>query len=803
MSPIVSRQPLVLPFLAPAVYNNSPAIRSTWRYFSQPSGIRRGGTDGGLNQVPKARSAGLDEDNRNFLRGLRKRLEEEDLVVEEGSGLWDGDNSQSPQKIPRTIRSDYFTEEEEADAHRKLRTVMSKQANDAAALALLTHRARRLPKYLYAILPDALSAVERNCREIQGEIEMLKYDWKGLRQHRQRMRYLLHGGRNIKNIHSQYYTIMPESATQHFVMCMAYLIHYRRLLRLSGRIMEALATSYAAPHPIEIGKAYHMLLVEKFAPFGDVKEKQDDRMRVEAIAADCMDLLLRIVERRNRWPVIVPQVAIHVLVHKIGVSALPSLYWRLLDAKVIVTPFTSFHFVKRLAQRDPKTGLSRWQDGLAILRTLHYRRYNLKNIQSRHAFYGVLYQAMCANDQKSTEEILTMMSECELKPGVEVYNMLLARASEENNYDALKRYFNGIIEAGHEPTMVTHAINHAFHKRHGNEIERQKVVQTAVLLDPQLSLFLATDILHAAVLKEKPYEEVFRRYRNFFKTRLLETFEIALTRDRHFIPGTGIKDKIAPDHVTLAVMITSYCKFERSIEKIWDLYKLYSKILHDRRPFNRQTHQMLFQAGSYIPHAIMLGLGKRIEGLPYVAAVLEDMLKPKSSIKSDVYSWSIFLNFLTRAGKMKESETLMNVMHERGYQPNTVTYTTLLNGYVRAVQLEQAELVLERMRVAGVDPGVFTFTSLLHGYVKDRKNWQAGDVLKRMLDSSVQPDDVTLQAVSGITDREKFETGLAGEPEDGLEADIVDENSENWFNGSEEPERALGGARICESGDVG
>jgi pentatricopeptide repeat protein len=729
-------------------------------------------------------------ENRNVLQKVRLSLEE-DLIRNAQQDEEKHAAAQHPGlKDDEYYRRVDFTGEEMEEAYDNMKAVVRKQEEEDVALSALTRGNRRLPRYLYSVIPEALRSAERQISALRAEVEILRYDREALQGHRSAVRSLLSEGRRHDDLVKTYRVISRKVPTaEHFEQVMVYLVHYRRLFRLSSVILRSLGSSMAPP-PDDIGKAYHMLIAERLQPFAEVPCNKKNVAAREKVAKECVELLHDMLDgrARHKWPIPMPQSAIYLLSQMAPVTMLNDLYWRLVKSSIRVTEFTGFHFVSRLAQPDKTTDVSYWKHAFEILKYIHFRNGNLGTVQARHAFYAVLYQAMRANDPTAAEGILALMTKCGLEPGVEVYNMLMARAAEEKDEAALKKHFNTITESGYRPSMVTHSIAHAFHKHHGNERERVIAMEEGIALNSRLSTFFATDILHAAVLHRKPYEEVFRRYKLYFSTRLLERFQISITSGAAAGVRSGV---LEPDHVTLAVMLTAYCYTQRDISKLWDLYKLYVHFLSNTQRTNRTTRRLLLASGSYIPHILMLGLGKRMQGLPYVAAVLEDMLKPNAAIDSDVYSWSIFLNFLTRAGKMKEAETVLEVMRSRGLVPNTVTMTTLLNGYVKAEQLDTAESVLVRMHEAGLDPNVYTWTSLLRGYVQAGKNWDAGDAFRRMLDSSIQPDEITLQAVSGITDRVVFEAGLGGlQAEEGSgevvqnedEEDQVISDNGDWFS---------------------
>ena len=355
--------------------------------------------------------------------------------------------------------------------------------------------------------------------------------------------------------------------------------------------------------------------------------------------------------------------------------------------------------------------------------------------------------------------------------------MFMSHAVKEEDGKALELYLEALRESSFRPNMVTMTIAHYFYKRNSREREREDVIQRAYNIEPRLTLFIGTDLLHAEVLKNRPWDYIYKRYASIFHTDLMEEFGI---NPIHEIPYAYSADdvllleprKIRPDHVSLGVMLTSYVTHEPNIAKVWKLYLTYRTFLNDtrRNPESRRLRMLLLRGAEKIPHIIMMGLGRKKQGLSYAAAVLEDMLHDDAPIPADVITWSILVKFLTLAGKMEEAERVVNVMRARGLAPNNVTLSTLLAGYVKAGQQAAAEEVLASMPNEKLVPGVHAWTALLSGYVKAGASWEAGDAFRRMLDGDITPDDVTLQTVATVQDPAQFELGVANiTPEEAAE----------------------------------
>jgi pentatricopeptide repeat protein len=78
-------------------------------------------------------------------------------------------------------------------------------------------------------------------------------------------------------------------------------------------------------------------------------------------------------------------------------------------------------------------------------------------------------------------------------------------------------------------------------------------------------------------------------------------------------------------------------------------------------------------------------------------------------------------------------------------------YTELLDGYAKALQLEKAIGILQLMSQRGVEPNVYTYTCMIGGLARAKKVDQAQKMLQFMQSKNVKPRTVTYNAfISGL-----------------------------------------------------
>ncbi|KAK3018077.1 hypothetical protein RJ639_005202 [Escallonia herrerae] len=140
---------------------------------------------------------------------------------------------------------------------------------------------------------------------------------------------------------------------------------------------------------------------------------------------------------------------------------------------------------------------------------------------------------------------------------------------------------------------------------------------------------------------------------------------------------------IKPDLVTYTIMIDNVCN---------------GKNLREATRLLGVLAEEGFKPDCYVYNTIMKG-GRSGAGLP---------------------TYNTLIYGLSKAGRVKQAKSFLNVMAEMGHFPDAVTYTSLMNGMCREGNAVGAMTLLEEMEAKGCSPNSCTYNTLLHGLSKGR-----------------------------------------------------------------------------------
>lgn len=406
---------------------------------------------------------------------------------------------------------------------------------------------------------------------------------------------------------------------------------------------------------------------------------------------------IRILIQGNRYggKCVIKQASLYTIIMNGSIENLQGFYREIKESNLGFHRNTMLHLIDRLSN------IPTWKEALSILEDLTPEDGKKLTLTRAWAIFQTMFYQATFIGQEECNAVIKKMLECGITPTTETYNIIMSRAVREGNGDNLRLAFREMMATNLTPTMVTYGVLHKFYKESRKEEERQMVIRDALILDRRLNVILATDILHSKVLNKASYLEVHEEFSKFFHPGPLGL--LGLTTPRGYVGG-----KLHPDPITVSIMIYAFCREDRGLRRVWKTYQRYFAISRDRENPHRTT---LLSAGSFIPNAFMLAFGRN-GSLNYCAVVLENMMRPESPIRPGVVSWSILLHALGKKGKMDQVERVLDIMTQRGFKANAITWASLLSAYMRHNQLYKAGEVISRMRMAEVQPSQATLDTL-------------------------------------------------------------------------------------------
>nr|GEV52272.1 hypothetical protein [Tanacetum cinerariifolium] len=197
-----------------------------------------------------------------------------------------------------------------------------------------------------------------------------------------------------------------------------------------------------------------------------------------------------------------------------------------------------------------------------------------------------------------------------------------------------------------------------------------------------------------------------------------------------------------------------------------------------------EVYEWLNLRNWYAPNARMLAtilavLGKaNQEGL-----AVEIFERSEEGIDSTVQVYNAMMGVYARNGRFIKVQEILELMHERGCEPDLVSFNTLINARFRSTKMEpnMGLDLLNEVKRSGLRPDIITYNTILSACSRDSNLEEAVKVYTDMEENRCQPDLWTYNAMLSVYGR----CGLVNEAEslffdiksNGFEPDAVTYNS--------------------------
>lgn len=345
-------------------------------------------------------------------------------------------------------------------------------------------------------------------------------------------------------------------------------------------------------------------------------------------------------------------------------------------------------------------------------------------------FSSPIFEAVCSTllqhknrtssaDAPSDAEIFSLMLDCGLRPNIITYNILLRNAIESGDSDTALQIHRMMTENGHIPNRYTYAILLNDAKRRLARDEIYNIFDIAARSE-ELDSYCVTEFIHAIFLmaeadrkaaqveprlkwddslnlraEELPFNRMLSMYSRFFDTgplwELVPNYRSLQAAD---------KTKWQPSKSLLIIMLIGILRELNSnvaIQSIYDrLRELIAKQHYCFKAFAHSTHAY---------DAIIMAFGRSDETLSRCTSVIRHMIvshtHSRRHVAPSARTWSILLKAFMDHGQPRAAEKVLNMMQERGIEPNIVTWNSLSAGYARLQDTQNALKAVERMQSEG------------------------------------------------------------------------------------------------------
>ena len=346
-------------------------------------------------------------------------------------------------------------------------------------------------------------------------------------------------------------------------------------------------------------------------------------------------------------------------------------------------------------------------------------------------------------------KILTQILEMGVRPKVSFYNAILLNTVEAGYFDLALQMFEIAKANSLSPDEITYRILLQGATLNADRTVRETLVQEMENNTELLrNLRVVSDLLHViSKLRDPAYPAMLALYERHCDLRPLQ--ELGLREVEEHTPSESaipVRGRW-PSTTILGQMICAYVQMHRDSESLMEIYLRY----HD---FVCQNHPIIAPVAQtdHVANTFIMAFGLRGETLPHCATVVKHMLDDSSSKRLSVQpdqrfpkaaaptvrTWSILANAYFRHGQSRAAEKVLELMRERGIEPDAVTWNTIINGFTSMQKVGKAVDAFRRMEAAGFRPDKHSMRALSRVYNRERLLSAIGKTLS--LEKSAQAE---------------------------------------------------------------
>ncbi|PHT53576.1 Pentatricopeptide repeat-containing protein, chloroplastic [Capsicum baccatum] len=175
-----------------------------------------------------------------------------------------------------------------------------------------------------------------------------------------------------------------------------------------------------------------------------------------------------------------------------------------------------------------------------------------------------------------------------------------------------------------------------------------------------------------------------------------------------------------------------------------------------------EVYEWLNLRNWYSPNARMLATILAVLGKANQEALaVEIFMRAEQNVGNTVQVYNSMMGVYARNGRFNRVQQLLDLMHERGLEPDLVSFNTLINARLKSGPMTPnlAIELLNEVRSSGVQPDIITYNTLISACSRESNVEEAVKVFNDMESHRCQPDLWTYNAMISVFGR----CGMDGE----------------------------------------
>ena len=313
-----------------------------------------------------------------------------------------------------------------------------------------------------------------------------------------------------------------------------------------------------------------------------------------------------------------------------------------------------------------------------------------------------------------------------IRPDITAYTTIIVSALEAELYHSAVQFYKLGWEVGFKPDKASYAAL----LEAGIQISDRSFLET-VLGDAEadgtfdgdenliLKLLRAKFKLEESTTESISFDAILRTYKKYCDPYLVQ--ELGLCEPDSNLSETPNHLLIWPSRRILGFMLVIYIRQHIDSVELLNLYHRYYRFVEECHPTIATIEET-----DHVANAFIFAFGQRESMLHMGVKIVNKMLQNNARSETSnfvtgmpfnlavptVHTWSILAMNYARHGQERATEKVLEMMRERGLEPDRVTWNSIISGYSALQRIDEAVATVKRMEAEGFEMDSYTLKGL-------------------------------------------------------------------------------------------
>ncbi|MCJ1427057.1 hypothetical protein MMC29_004960 [Sticta canariensis] len=330
------------------------------------------------------------------------------------------------------------------------------------------------------------------------------------------------------------------------------------------------------------------------------------------------------------------------------------------------------------------------------------------------------------NLYRMRKKVLAQIVQMGIRPDITAYTKIIVSAFEAEQYQSAVRFYKLGWEVGLKPNSASYA---ALLKA-GLQISDCSFLEMIVRDAEADGTFYGDESLIFKLLRAKykveesttdtfSFDAMLRTYKKYCNPHLVQ--ELGLCERDGNLSETPNHLLIWPSRRILGFMLVIYIRQHTNSVELLNLYHRYYRFVEECHPTIATVEET-----DHVANAFIFAFGQREQMLHMGVKIVNKMLQNNARSETSnsttrmpfklaaptAHTWSILAMNYARHGQQRATKKVLEMMRERGLEPDRVTWNGIISGYSALQRIDEAVATVKRMEAEGFEMDSYTLKAL-------------------------------------------------------------------------------------------